>query len=99
MGARLPRLSLYAVGIHKKTAALTSGLKCTFVYNFLSRCPSVKDKKGGDCLEFSVDMIRISTRVSVADFSTFYQMISFNPEIHSYIGRGLSEYHYNFSVA
>lgn len=84
-------------GGHEKTATLISGLSvhfCTFTFPV----SVIRGQKGVLFLDFSVDMIRISTRVSVGDFKKFYLKIVDNPEFYSYIGHGISEYHYNFSV-
>lgn len=85
-------------GVHVLTATLTSGLKCGFP-PLLFPVSAVYGQKGVMILEFSVDMIRISTKVSLLEFSSFYCAVALNPEVSPYIGKGMSEYHYNFSVA
>lgn len=43
-------------------------------------------------------MIRLSVKVSLSDFRFFYASLMDNPEVSQYVGKGMSEYHYNFSV-
>lgn len=50
-------------------------------------------------MEFSVDMIRLVTRVRVSDFDVFNRLyLACNPCIKSYMKSRLQDYRYNFSV-
>lgn len=50
-------------------------------------------------MEFSVDMIRLVTRVQIGDFDLFNrQYLACNPSVNSYMKSRLQDYRYNFAV-